>query len=160
MKNQECNDDQCSFTTSSWVKELAKRPCVKHIIGSWRVMPGCQVHECFANRAIPRRRDGNGTGRGQRMGLLSLPQHGFVLSYPCHASHDGEKFLTPSASSLGAPPHLVKLYFLLIFPTTSIIFLMKPISLIKIYLKLQLNLSHQIKSIFRKKKNWIIYPIV
>ena len=40
------------------------------------------------------------------------------------------------------PPHLVKLYFLLICPTTSTIFLMKPISLIKIYLKLQLNLSH------------------
>ena len=30
---------------------------------------------------------------------------------------------------------------------------MKPISLITIYLKLQLNLSHQIKSIFRKKLN-------
>ena len=30
---------------------------------------------------------------------------------------------------------------------------MKPISLIKIYLKLQLNLSHQTKSIFRKKLN-------
>ena len=47
-------------------------------------------------------------------------------------------------------PHPVKLNFLLIFPTTSTIFLMKPILLIKIYLKLQLNLSHQIKSIFRK----------
>ena len=30
---------------------------------------------------------------------------------------------------------------------------MKPISLIKIYLKLQLNLSYKIKSIFRKKMN-------
>ena len=30
---------------------------------------------------------------------------------------------------------------------------MKPISLIKIYWKLQLNLSHQIKSILRKKLN-------
>ena len=49
----------------------------------------------------------------------------------------------------------VKLFFLLICPTIGTIFLMKPISLIKIYLKLQLNLSHQIKSIFRK--NWIIY---
>ena len=33
-------------------------------------------------------------------------------------------------------PHLVKLYFLLTYPTTSTIFLMKLISLIKIYLKL------------------------
>ena len=47
------------------------------------------------------------------------------------------------------PAHPVKFYFLLIYPTT-IFFLMKPISLIKIYLKLQLNLYHQIKSIFRK----------
>ena len=33
-------------------------------------------------------------------------------------------------------PHLVKLYFLLTYPTTSTMFLMKLISLIKIYLKL------------------------
>ena len=37
-----------------------------------------------------------------------------------------------------APPHPVKLYFLLIYRTTSTIFLMKLISLIKIYLKLQI----------------------
>ena len=54
--------------------------------------------------------------------------------------------------------HPIKLYFLLICPIISIIFLMKTISLIKIYLKLQLNLSYQIKSIFRK--NWITYPSV
>ena len=62
-----------------------------------------------------------------------------------------QDFVLPHPHPLGpceAPPHPVKLYFLLIFPST--IFLMKPISLIKIYLKLQLNLSHQIKSIFRK----------
>ena len=57
--------------------------------------------------------------------------------------------LAPSLP-LGASPHPVKLYFLLICPTTNTIFLMKPISLIKVYLKLQLNLSYQIKSIFRK----------
>ena len=34
------------------------------------------------------------------------------------------------------PSYPVKLYFLLICPTTNTIFLMKPISLIKIYLKL------------------------
>ena len=64
------------------------------------------------------------------------------------------KTFSPHPRSLGpheAPPHPVKLYFLLIFPIISTIFLMKPISLIKIYLKLQLNLSYQIKSIFRKK---------
>ena len=66
----------------------------------------------------------------------------------------------PAPWGLAKPqlPHPIKLYFLLICPATSIIFLMKSISLIKIYLKLWLNLSHQIKSIFRK--NWIIYPIV
>ena len=66
-----------------------------------------------------------------------------------------EKIFLPHLQPLGpreASSHPVKFYFLLIFPTTSTIFLMKPISLIKIYLKLQLNLSHKIKSIFRK--NW------
>ena len=63
------------------------------------------------------------------------------------------KTFSPHPHPLGpheSQPYLVKLYFMLICPTTSIIFLMKPILLIKIYLKLQLNLSHQIKSIFRK----------
>ena len=69
--------------------------------------------------------------------------------HPRPASHDGENFLA-SSPTLRALPHLVKFYFLLICPTTSTIFLMKPISLIKIYLKLQLNLSHKIKSNFRK----------
>ena len=65
------------------------------------------------------------------------------------------KTFLPHPRPLGpreAPPHPIKLYFLLICPTISTNFLIKPISLIKIYLKLQLNLSHQIKSIFRKKK--------
>ena len=75
---------------------------------------------------------------------------------PRPASHDGENFLAP-CPTLGAlrspaPPRKI-LFFLLICPTTSTIFLMKPISLKKLYLKLQLNLSHQIKSIFRKKIN-------
>ena len=71
------------------------------------------------------------------------------------------KIFLPHPRPLGpyeVPLQPVKLYFLLNCPTTSTIFLMKSISLIKIYLKLQLNLSHQIKSIF--KKNWIIYPRV
>ena len=65
------------------------------------------------------------------------------------------KTFSPHSHPLGphkAPPYLVKLYFFLTCPTTSTILLMKPMSLIKIYLKLKLNSSHQIKSIFRKKK--------
>ena len=69
----------------------------------------------------------------------------FCLAHPCPTPYDWENFLTPSPP-LRTPPHHVKLYFLLICPTTSTIFLMKHISLIKIYWKLQLNLSHQIKS--------------
>ena len=75
---------------------------------------------------------------GPKDGIFVPTSYGFVLPHP--------RPLGPRE----ALPHLVKLYFLLICPTTSIIFLMKPISLIKIYLKLQLNLSYQINSIFRK----------
>ena len=100
-----------------------------------------------------------GRGGAKRWGLCPR-LYGFVLPHPHPVPNDGENFLTPSPP-LGAsrsPASPVKLYFLLICPTTSIIFLMKPISMIKIYLKLQLNLSNQIKSIFRK--NCIIYPSV
>ena len=95
------------------------------------------------------------TGRGEagpKDEVFVLAPHGFILSYLHPALHDRENFLT-SSHPLGPREvslHPVKLYFLLICPTTSTIFLMKPTSLIKIYLKLQLNLSHQIKSIFRK----------
>ena len=77
-----------------------------------------------------------------------------ATSPPCPAPHYGKNFLisSPPLGPHEAPPYPVKLYFLLIFPTTNTIFLMKLISLIKIHLELQLNLSHQIKSIFRKKK--------
>ena len=51
-------------------------------------------------------------------------------------------------------PQPVQLYFLLTCFTTIKFFLMKPVSLIKIYFILQLNLSHQIKLIF--SKNFII----
>ena len=103
-------------------------------------------------------RDGNGAGQGQRMGSSSPPR--MVLSYPIPATPSPPRMMrktfSPHLRPLGpreAPPHPVKLYCLLIYPTTSTIFLMKPISLIKIFLKLQLNLSHKIKSIFRKKLN-------
>ena len=101
-------------------------------------------------------RDGNGARQVWRMGSCPIPA----------LPHMTEKIFLPHLHPLEpreapphpTPPHPVKFYFLLICPTTSTIFLMKPILLIKIYLKLQLNLSYQIKSIFRK--NWIIYPSV
>ena len=99
-------------------------------------------------------RDGNGAGRGQRMGSLSPPRMVLSCLIPISPRMMGKTF-SSHPRPLGpreTPPHPVKLYILLIFPTISTIYLMKPISLIKIYLKLQLNLSHQIKLIFRKKK--------
>ena len=92
-------------------------------------------------------RDDNGARRGRRM-RSSSPSR-MVLSCPIPASSRmAGKTLSPHPRPLGpreAPSHSIKLYFLLICSTTSTIFLMKPMSLIKIYLKLQLNLSHQIK---------------
>ena len=98
-------------------------------------------------------RDGNGVEWGRRMGSSSPPR--MVLSCPISALlYMTRKTFSSHPYPLGpyeTPLHRIKLYFLLIYPITSTIFLMKPISLIKIYLKLQLNLSHQIKSIFTKK---------
>ena len=92
-----------------------------------------------------------------RAGSLSLPPHSFILFHLCSASHDGEFFFAPSGP-LGpreASTYPVKLYLLLICPQLLHFFLIKPISLIKIYLKLHINLFHQIKLIFSKK--WIIF---
>ena len=64
-----------------------------------------------------------------------------------------EKIFLPYPRHLGpceTPLHLVKLYVLLIYPQLLQLFLRKPISLIKMYLKLKINLSHQIKLIFGK----------
>ena len=87
---------------------------------------------------------------GVKDGVFVPAPHGFVLPHPYPARMTGKTF-SAHPHLLGPHEvlsHLVKLYFLLICPTTSTIFLMKSISLIKIYLKLQLNLFHQIKSIF------------
>ena len=96
-------------------------------------------------------------GRGEagpKDGVFIPGPHGFVLPHPRPAPpHITGKTFSSHPHPFGPRetlPHLVKLYFLLICPITSTIFLMKPILLIKIYLKLQLNVSHQIKSIFRK----------
>ena len=89
-----------------------------------------------------------GRGGSEGWGLRPNPQD-FVFP---HSRMTGKIFL-PHPYLLGphkAPSYPVKLHFLLIYPTTSTNFLMKPISLIKLYLKLQLNLSYQIKLIFRK----------
>ena len=104
----------------------------------------------------PESRDGSGAGRGWRMGFSPLPR--IVLSCPIIAPlHDRKFFFTPFPP-LGAPQNptpTCKTLLLVNLPTTiTIFFLIKLISLIKIYLKLQINLSNQIKLIF--SKNWII----
>ena len=98
-------------------------------------------------------RDGNGVGWGRRIG--SSPLSHIVLSWSIPAlSHMTEKFLLPHPHPLGphkASSHPVKLYFLLICPQLLLFFfLIKPISLIKICLKLQINSFRQIKLIFSK----------
>ena len=54
------------------------------------------------------------------------------------------------------PPHPIKLYFLLICPQLLQLLLIKPVSLIKIYLTLQINLSHQNQNNFQQNLNNII----
>ena len=98
-------------------------------------------------------RDGNGAGRVRRM--VSSPPSYMVLSYPIPTlPHMTGKILLPHPHPLGtreAPPHPIKLCFLLTCPQLLQLFLIKYFSLIKINLKLQINLSHQIKLIFSKK---------
>ena len=94
-------------------------------------------------------------GPGPKDGVFAPAPHGFVLSHPCLAPpRMTEKIFLPNSRPLDpceAPPHPVKLYFLLIcLLLLQFFFFMKLISLVKIYLKLQINLSHQIKLIFSK----------
>ena len=83
-------------------------------------------------------RVGMAMGQGQRMRSSSPPR--MVLFCPILTlSRLTAKTFSPHPRPLEpreALPHPVKLYFLLTYPTTNTIFLMKPISLIKIYLKL------------------------
>ena len=82
---------------------------------------------------------GRAKGWGLCLCLAELSCLIFTLSYTIG------KFFLSRPHPLGlrkAPSHPVKLYFLLICSTTITIFLIKHISLIKIYLKLQLNLSY------------------
>ena len=100
-------------------------------------------------------RDDNGAGWVQRMG--SLPPPCMVLSYPSllRPAWRGKfscSFPAPWGLAKSRLPHKTLLFVNL--PTTIAIVFNKPIALIKIYLKLKINLSHQIKLIF--SKNWII----
>ena len=122
------------------------------------VVPWSLIIENYSNllRKLTSR-DGNGAGWGQRM-ESSPPPCMIVLpySYPIPVLHDGKNFLALSLSfgaSRSAVPSRKTLFFVNL-PTIFNFFLIKPISLIKIYLKLQINLSHQIKLIF--SKYWII----
>ena len=91
---------------------------------------------------------------GPKDGVFALTPHGFILPHPhptlpCMTG----KFFLPHPCPFGArkaSPHPVKLYFLLICPQLLQLFLIKPISLVKIYLKLQITITHQIKLIFSK----------
>ena len=72
-------------------------------------------------------RDGNGAGRGRagpKDGVFTPAPHRFFLPHPRPTSHDRENFLSHPRPlrPLEAPPHSVKLYFLLIFPTIITIF--------------------------------------
>ena len=78
--------------------------------------------------------------------------HGFVLFHSRPTPHNRKNFPAPSPP-LGprkSSSYPVKLYFLLICLQLLQLFLIKLDSLIKIYLKLQISLSHQIKQIFSK----------
>ena len=113
---------------------------------TWHLNKNCHPYLSIGNR------DGNGAGRGRRMRSSSPPCMVLSCTIPALPRMAGKTF-SPHPRPLGpreAPSHSVKLYFLLIYSITSTIFLMKPILLIKIYSKLQLNLSHQIKSFLEK----------
>ena len=90
---------------------------------------------------------------GPKDGVFVPVPHSFVLRHPRPALHDGENFLTPSPplGALQSPASSRKTLLFVNLPYNQYNFF--NISLIKIYLKLQLNLSHEIKSIFRKKLN-------
>ena len=89
-------------------------------------------------------------------GIFAPAPHDFVLPHSRPTLYDMKKFLAPSppigASWSPAPPRKTLLF--INFPHKYYNFLIKHVSLIKIYLKLQLNLSYQIKLFF--SKNYII----
>ena len=107
----------------------------------------CKLHS-YPLHHLPR--DGNKVGQVRRMGSSSPPC--MILSYPISTPHDEENFLA-SWGPLGAPqsstpPH--KTLLLVNLPTTIAIVFNKTCFVNKNYLKLKINLSHQIKLIFSK----------
>ena len=78
--------------------------------------------------------------------------HGFFFPHPRPTPHDGKNFLAlfSPLEALQSPAPSRKTLVFVNLPKGIIIFLIKHISLIKIYLKLLINLSHQIKLIFSK----------
>ena len=84
----------------------------------------CSIYITFLITITIPTRDGNGARRGQRMGYSSPPRIVLSCFIPVPARMTRKTF-SPHPCLLGpseAPPHLVKLYFLLICPTTSTIF--------------------------------------
>ena len=73
--------------------------------------------------------------------MRSSPRPYMVLSYPISVLPCmTEKIFLPHPRPLGPhedPPHPAKLYFLLICSQLLQLFLIKPVSLIKIYLKIE-----------------------
>ena len=112
-------------------------------------------HHTKAQPCVCVYKDGNGAGRGEtgpKDGVFAPALQDFVLPHSRPTLHDGKNFLAPFLlfRAHEALPYPIKYYFLLICPQLLQLFLIKPISLIKIYLKLKINLSHQIKLIFSK----------
>ena len=99
-------------------------------------------------------RDDNGARWVRRMEFSSRPAWFCFTSSLLHMM--GKIFLSHPCPwrPCETLPHPVKIYFFLICPQLLQLFLIKPVLLIKIYLKLQINLPHQIKLIF--SKNWVI----
>ena len=84
----------------------------------------CSIYITFFITITIPTRDGNGAGRGQRMGSSSPPRMVLFYFIPVPARMTRKTF-SPHPCLLGpseASPHLVKLYFLLICPTISTIF--------------------------------------
>ena len=84
----------------------------------------CSIYITFLITITIPTRDGNGARRGQRMGYSSPPRMVLSCFIPVPARMTRKTF-SPHPCLLGpseAPLHLVKLYFLLICPTTSTIF--------------------------------------
>ena len=58
VKNQALKVESVGFAIGSQVareKQITKKPCVEHMTGRKRVVPGCHFRNCLVRRANPRR---------------------------------------------------------------------------------------------------------